>query len=87
MADITKLDEHRKQAHSVCFLTLPPETDLPKGPFTVTVSDSEGKMFEVTFSDHTGNVPGDHNVLGTVGCYGVLANLLAGMTRIYFGAR
>lgn len=85
--EVISLNDRRKRVVQVCTMTMPPLPEPPKGPFTVTVSDGEGKMFEVTFPDHTGVLPEEDPVLGTVGCYEVLANLLAGAMKVFLGAK
>lgn len=71
----------------MCQLTLPPPTPMPDGPFTVTVSDASGAMFEVVFPDYRGELPHDANILGCSfeGSSELLCNLLAGAMRVYLG--
>lgn len=88
MNDVTNLDHHRaKKMTKVAVMTMPPPAPRPEGPFTVTVSDSSGKMFEATFPDYTGELPPDAMILGTCGCNEVLANLLAGALKTFLGAK
>ncbi|PWJ93528.1 hypothetical protein C8D77_101207 [Mesorhizobium loti] len=61
--------------------------EAPEGPFTVTISSKDGKMFEVEFPDYTGVLPESACIMGTTGCSEVLANLLAGSLRTFLGAR
>lgn len=85
--EVIDLDGRRKKVFPVATMTMPPAQPLPKGPFTVTISDENGKMFEVIFPDYTGDLPEDAAVLGTIGCYELLANLLSGAMRVFLGAR
>lgn len=84
--DVISLDERRSKAVGVCLMTMPPQASLPNGPFTVTVSDENGKMFEVIFPDYTGELSPDAAVLGTAGCNHLLANLLSGALKVFLGA-
>lgn len=58
---------------------------LPNGPFTVTVANEDGKLFEVTFPDHTGVLPAGGLSLGTTGTAELLVNLFTGALRISSG--
>jgi hypothetical protein len=86
MAGVTNLDERRARTMDVCVVTLPPPAPKPEGPFTVTVSDPTGKLFEVVFPDYTGEISADQAVLGSTFDRHVLANLLAGSMRVFLGA-
>ena len=81
----------RKTPTPVAFVTMPdPKEGWPSGPFTVTISDADGKMFEVTFPDATGDLPDDAPMLGTAGVPNVdklIANLMAGAIRAFIGTR
>lgn len=85
--DVVSLSDRRERRAKVCLMTMPPPVEQQAGPFTVTVSDSKGKMFEVVFPDYTGVLPEDAGILATVGCYELLANLLTGAMRVYLGAK
>lgn len=86
--NVTKLDDRRKASHGVWLVTMPPPAEQPKGPFTVTISNEDGKMFEVVFPDYLGNLPPDAFILGTAGYGdGLLVNLLSGALRVFAGAR
>lgn len=86
--NITTLDDRRKPVPTpVALMTLPPPARQADGPFTVTVADQHGKMFEVTFPDYTGELPPNDAVLGSTGCRELLVNLLTGAMRVFLGAR
>lgn len=61
---------------------LPP---LPIGPFTVTISNEDGKIYEAVFPDASGNLPSDAYVTGTAGVSDLMVNLMTGMLRISSG--
>jgi hypothetical protein len=82
---VTSLDDHRRKTVQVALMELPERLPPPQGPFTVTVSGADGKLFEAIFPDHTGILPPSTTVLGTTQCGGVLANLLAGALRTFLG--
>lgn len=85
--NVTNIEDRRRKAFQVALMTAPPPAVQPDGPFTVTVSDKDGKMFEVVFPDYTAQLPDDAPVLGTAGCYELLANLLSGAMRVFLGAK
>jgi hypothetical protein len=89
MADIENIDDHRKK--SVCITSMPDiESEWPSGPFTVTISDADGVMWQATFPDSTGVLPPDAIVRGTGGIkfgHALLANILSGAIRAFMGSR
>lgn len=83
---VHRLDAARsKGSAQVALMTAPPPAEMPKGPFTVTIADPNGKMFEVTFPDHHGDPQPNDQVLGTVGCCELFVDLLTGALRIAAG--
>ena len=71
----------------VCVVNMPPPEPRPEGPFTVTVSDKDGKLFEAVFPDYTGVLADDANIMGAAPFDShVLVNLLAGSMRVFLGA-
>lgn len=85
--NVTSLEGHRRTTVMVAEITMPPLPELPPGPFTVTVANAEGAMWEVVFPDYTGEVPTDQYVLGQAGpgTPELLVNLLTGALRLYLG--
>jgi hypothetical protein len=83
--NVTKLADRRREMIRAAQLTYQPK-EQPAGPFTVTITAPDGKMFEATFPDHTGNLPSDQPILGTVGASDLAVNLLAGALRAFAGA-
>lgn len=67
-------------------MTKPPQDPFPDGPFTVTISNADGAMFEVTFRDASGVHNEGDGVLATQDCFPLLANLLTGALRVFLGA-
>ncbi len=60
----------------------------PDGPFTVTIANADGKLFEATFPNYSGELPRDAAILGTGGIPHVerlIVNLLAGALRAFAG--
>lgn len=87
MAEIVPLTSRRHLKVALIEGVEIPAMNSPEGPFTVTVTSKDGKMFEVEFPDFTGELPENACALATTGCYEVLANLLAGALRTFLGAR
>lgn len=81
----------RKAPTRIALGTMPdPKDGWPAGPFTVTISDADGKMFEVVFPDATGDLPEGATMLGTAGIPNVralVANLMGSAIREFIGAR
>lgn len=83
MTDVVNFPQKTKAA----FVHFDP-SDLPKlpdGPFTVTISNAEGKIYEAEFPDASGDLPPTAVVMGTVGVSDLMVNLLTGMLRICSG--
>jgi len=81
--NVTKLvPKQPKESVMAGWLTMPDRVWEDTGPYTVTVSDRYGKMFEVTFPDYLGVLPPNAPVRGTVGEQHVLANLLSGAIHV-----
>ena len=81
--NVTHLDDFRNKTAKVAIIKMPPQPAPRKGPFTVRVSDTYGAMFEVTFPDHTGELPMDSPILATPGESNLLVNLLTSALRIF----
>lgn len=81
MADVVKFPERITAAIVHC--DEPPP--LPDGPFTVTISNCGGKIYEAEFPDASGDFPPGAMVLGSVGVSELMVNLLTGMLRICSG--
>jgi hypothetical protein len=86
MADdnVTPLAAHRRSTARMALMMMLPK-EQPPGPFTVTISDASGKMFEAVFPDHTGDLPPTASILGTASCSDLAVNLLAGALRAFAG--
>lgn len=87
MNEPVDLASRRTTAHKVALVEMPaPPEYRVTAPFTVTISDARGKLYEATFPDITGDLLPDTPVLGTVGTGPVVINLLTGMLRVVGGA-
>lgn len=86
MPDPIDMSAHRRR-RGVMMMTMemPERPTPPDGPFTITISDKNGKMFEVEFPDYRGNLPEGASLLGTAGCERLTVNLLTGALRAFEG--
>lgn len=83
MSDIVEFPRARK----VAVLEFNPDDlpALPDGPFTVTVSNKDGKIYEAVFPDASGNLPPGTPILGTTRVADLMVNLLTGLLRVSSG--
>jgi len=85
VSDPIDLNSKRKTMHQVALVHMDDPAHLPAGPFTVTISDKNGKLYEAIFPDASGDLPASAMVMGTVGVTELMVNLLTGMLRITSG--
>lgn len=78
------IELHRCKTDRQRFDGDPPELPLPEGPYTVTVTDAHGKLWEGVFPE-SGDLPADANLLATggPGMPRLIVNLLTGALRAF----
>lgn len=83
--NVTKFEP--RKTIEVMAVHLPSPAPLPPGPFTVTISDTNGKMWDFPFSSAAGDMADDAYLMGTAGdgMIELAVNLLTGALRAVAG--